>query len=116
MKPLSHQEYLEAVPAKQRELLIRLLDKIRQHAPEAIPVISYGMPAFRLGGRILVYAAAYKGHIGFYPADSALLAKWAARLEGYPVSKGTVQLPLDGNWPDDILDHLICERVIRVQS
>lgn len=82
--------------------------------PEALPVISYGMLAFRYQNRILVYAALYKGHISFYPGDAELLYVWAPRLKGYRVTKGTIQLPLEGAWPQDVLDTTVREWVPKI--
>jgi uncharacterized protein YdhG (YjbR/CyaY superfamily) len=66
-------EYLSALPPKVRSILEGLRRTIRQAAPEAEEVISYNMPAFKWNG-VLVWYAAHKEHIGFYPRVSAMVA------------------------------------------
>ncbi len=65
--------YLSALPKEVRDILGGLRKTIRQAAPQAEEVISYNMPAFKWNG-LLVWYAAHKNHIGFYPRASAILA------------------------------------------
>ena len=66
---------------------------IRKAASEAIKVISYRMPGFKLNGS-LVWFAAFKNHIGFYPTSSGIEA-FKNELSSYKTSKGAIQFPLD---------------------
>jgi uncharacterized protein YdhG (YjbR/CyaY superfamily) len=67
------------------------------------------MPTFRLHGN-LVYFAAHKGHIGFYPTSSGIAA-FQERLARYPSSKGAVQFPLDEPLPLDLVAEMVRFRV-----
>ena len=71
-KPATIDEYLSTVPENIRKILEKLRGTIHEAAPNAKEVISYGMPAFKINS-VLVYFAAAKNHIGFYPTASPIL-------------------------------------------
>ena len=98
-------EYIRLFPAETRKTLRRLREAILSAAPGAEESISYGMPAFRLGG-ILVYFAAYENHIGFYPT-SAGVAAFAGELSRYECSKGTVRFPIDEPLPYPLIKKMV---------
>jgi uncharacterized protein YdhG (YjbR/CyaY superfamily) len=102
-------EYIAMFPVPVQELLEELRTTIKTAAPEAQEVISYGMPAFKTKS-VLVYFAAYKNHIGFYPTSSGIAA-FIEELAGYKVSKGTVQLPLDQPLPLALITKIVQFRV-----
>ena len=103
--PKNIDEYIATFPAETQTLLETLRKTIKNVAPDAIEVISYQMPAFKLFG-ILVYFAAYQHHIGFYPGASGIVA-FAEDLKGYKTSKGTVQFPLDKTLPIDLISKMV---------
>jgi uncharacterized protein YdhG (YjbR/CyaY superfamily) len=70
--------------------------------PEAKETISYNMPAFRFHG-ILIYYAAFKEHIGFYPGNATLIPRFSKELAGYETSKGTIRFPLDRELPVELI-------------
>jgi uncharacterized protein YdhG (YjbR/CyaY superfamily) len=82
---------------------------IHEAAPEAQEAISYGMPAFRQNG-IIVYFAAFKDHIGFFPTSSGVSA-FAGELSSYDTAKGTIRLPLDKPIPVDLIQKIVKFRV-----
>lgn len=87
-------EYISSLPAESRGPLEKLRKAIKQAAPKAEEVISYNMPAFKYHG-MLVYYAAFKSHIGFYPANASLISKeFKKELASYETSKGTIRFPL----------------------
>jgi uncharacterized protein YdhG (YjbR/CyaY superfamily) len=77
--------------------LEQLRNAITQAAPTAIEVISYNMPAFKLT-KVLVYYAAYKNHIGFYPTAQPIQV-FKNELVGYKTSKGAIQFELNKPLP-----------------
>lgn len=85
-------EYVSALRGKVGERLESLRAAIRQAAPQAEEVIHYNMPAFRSIG-MLVWYAAFKGHIGFYPRASAIAA-FKRELASYKTSRGAIQFPM----------------------
>ena len=87
----STDEYIATFPADVQELLQTMRAIIRAAAPEAEEIISYNMPAFYQNGN-LVYFAALKKHIGFYPTAGGIAA-FKDELSGYKSTKGAVNFP-----------------------
>ena len=102
-------EYHAAFPADIQLLLDKMRVTIRQAVPGAAEVISYNMPAYRQHG-VLVYYAANKAHIGFYPTASPMTV-FAADLEQYNTSKGAIQFPLDKPLPVTLIKKIVKYRV-----
>jgi uncharacterized protein YdhG (YjbR/CyaY superfamily) len=107
--PASIDEYITACSPDVQPILRKLRAIVRRTAPGARETISYRMPAFMLNG-VLVYFAAFKGHIGVYPpvrAD-ARLQKAVARYAG---EKGNLRFPLAEPIPYDLFARIVKVRV-----
>jgi uncharacterized protein YdhG (YjbR/CyaY superfamily) len=102
-------EYIASFPENVQHTLRELRSAITEPAPNAEETISYGMPTFKLNG-VLVHFAAHKNHIGFYPTSSGIRA-FKEKLSMYKQSKGTVQFPIDGPIPFDIVKEMVRFRV-----
>ncbi|MFM7430739.1 MAG: iron chaperone [Flammeovirgaceae bacterium] len=102
-------EYILFHPESVRMQLETLRQTIRKAAPKAEEVISYQMPAFKFHG-MLVYFAAYKTHIGFYPTGSGIAA-FKKELAKYETSKGTVRFPIDKPLPLGLIGKMVKFRV-----
>jgi len=102
-------EYIAAFPKDVQSILEELRQAIRESAPEAEEAISYRMPAFKLNG-ILVWFAAFKNHIGFYPKTSAIEA-FKEELSGYEVSKGAIRFPINKPVPFGLVKKIVRYRV-----
>jgi uncharacterized protein YdhG (YjbR/CyaY superfamily) len=100
--------YIAMFPADVQEKLQEIRAVIKAAAPEATEKISYKMPAFYLNGN-LVYFAAFKNHIGFYPIPSGIEA-FKEELSHYEQGKGSVQFPLDGPMPLDLIRRIVLFR------
>jgi len=98
-------EYLKAFSPSVRKKLNALRKTIREAAPQADEVISYQMPAYKYRG-MLVYFAAYKNHIGFYPAAKGIEA-FQKELSAYERSKGTVRFPIDKPLPYGLISQIV---------
>ena len=107
--PKTIDEYMADFPAQAQAVMQRLRALIHEIAPEATEKISYGIPTFVLGEN-LVHFAAYKHHIGFYPASSGI-AHFEEELKDYETSKGTVRFPLDKPIPYDLVRRITEFRV-----
>lgn len=107
--PKSIDEYILGFPPEIQEILNTLRRVIKESAPEAEEKISYQMPTFALHGN-LVHFAAYKKHIGFYPAASGVEA-FKDRLSQYKSSKGAVQFPIDEPLPYELISEIVRFRV-----
>ncbi|MGN6568647.1 MAG: iron chaperone [Flavipsychrobacter sp.] len=107
-------EYFANAPAHTLHLLKELRETIKQAAPKAEEVISYNMPAIKQG-KVLVYYAAYNGHIGFYPTASPMIV-FKDQLTKYKTSKGAIQFPLDAPIPKQLVKDIVKFRLANVQE
>lgn len=90
-------KYISEFPKDIQEKLENIRKTIQEAAPEASEKISYAMPTFYLNGN-LVHFAAFKKHIGFYPAPSGI-KNFKDKLLEYKTSKGAIQFPFDKKNP-----------------
>ena len=102
-------EYILQFPPEIQETLKTLRIVIKEAAPEAEEKISYQMPAFAYHGN-LVYFAAFKNHIGFYPTASGIAA-FKNELSAYKGGKGTVQFPIGKPLPYELISRIVKFRV-----
>jgi uncharacterized protein YdhG (YjbR/CyaY superfamily) len=103
-------KYIAGFPEEMQQRLIQLRTVIRQTAPEATEKISYMMPTFYLNGN-LVHFAAFKNHIGLYPAPSGIEA-FKKELSAYKFAKGSVQFPHEQPLPRDLIAEIVRFRVM----
>lgn len=113
--PATIDEYIAGFPTHVQAILQQIRMAIRAAVPEAVETISYQMPAFTLGGRSLVYFAAFKRHIGLYPAPTGV-DEFAAELALYGAGKGTLKLPLDQPIPLELAAKLARYRAAELRS
>ncbi|HEV8286310.1 MAG TPA: DUF1801 domain-containing protein [Chitinophagaceae bacterium] len=102
-------EYLSTLPENTRYIVERLRKAIKQAASQSEELISYNMPAFKFNG-MLVWYAAYKGHIGFYPTSSAIEV-FKDELADYKTSKGAIQFPIEKAIPTTLIKNIVKYRV-----
>lgn len=100
--------YIATFPGEVQPILEELRATIKKAAPEADETISYAIPTFILNGN-LVHFAAYKSHIGFYPAPSGI-ETFKKELSAYKVAKGSVQFPIDKPLPLDLISKIVAFR------
>jgi uncharacterized protein YdhG (YjbR/CyaY superfamily) len=108
-KPKDFDDYLKGFPAEIQLLLGQVRMTIKNAAPQAKEVISYGMPAFKMNG-MLVWFAAHSRHIGFYPGASGIKA-FEKELLVYKWAKGSVQFPFDKPIPFELISEIVKFRV-----
>ena len=102
-------EYIDTFPELTRKILQEVRATIRAAAPQAEEKISYQMPTFFLNGN-LVHFAAFKNHIGFYPAPQGI-EEFKDELSQYKGAKGSVQFPIDKPMPLDLIRRIVLFRV-----
>lgn len=102
-------EYISKFAPEVQEILETLRKVIKESAPEAEEKISYQMPTFVLHGN-LVHFAAYKNHIGFYPAPGGIEA-FKDELSQYKGAKGSVQFPIEKPLPYELIRKIVKFRV-----
>jgi uncharacterized protein YdhG (YjbR/CyaY superfamily) len=107
--PTTIDEYIAGFPTDIQEKLHAMRATIHAAAPEATEKISYGMPTFYQQGNV-VHFAAFKNHIGFFPAPSGI-ERFAQEIGPYQTSKGTLQFPLTQPIPFDLVTKITEFRV-----
>jgi uncharacterized protein YdhG (YjbR/CyaY superfamily) len=105
-------EYIGSFPEDVQVVLGKVRSTIRNAAPGAGERISYQIPAFTVGGRDLVYFAAWKHHISLYPVPVEDEA-FEQELAPYRAAKSTVRFPLRKPVPYDLIERLVARRVER---
>lgn len=103
-------EYIATFPREVQTILQELRATIKAAAPEAEETISYQMPTFALHGN-LVHFAAWKTHIGLYPAPSGIRA-FEQELSKYEGAKGTVRFPIKEPLPLALISNIVKFRVV----
>lgn len=103
--PASVTQYIAGHPPKVRTILRGIRQTVRDAAPDAEESISYRMPAYKLDG-VLVYFAAFRNHIGLFPPvkGDAALERAVSRYAG---PKGNLQFPLDEPIPHDLIKRIV---------
>ena len=99
------EEYIASFPQNVQTTLQQIRQVIKEAAPQAQEVISYGMPAFKQN-HILVWFAAFRNHIGFFPKVTAMEA-FKEKLSNYQTSKGTIRFPLDKPIPIELVKEIV---------
>jgi uncharacterized protein YdhG (YjbR/CyaY superfamily) len=108
--PQNIDEYITGFPQDVQAILEKIRRTIKKAAPKAEETISYQMPTFMLKGHYLVYFAAYKQHIGFYPAPIEN-AELKEAMSDYQSGKGTLKFPLDKPIPIGLISKIVKFRV-----
>lgn len=107
--PKTIDEYIAGFPDDVQEILQEIRVTIKRAAPDAEETISYQMPTFVLKGN-LVHFAAYKRHIGLYPAPTGT-EEFNEQLSAYRAAKSSVRFPLDEPIPFDLISQIVKLRV-----
>ena len=98
--------YIGHTPRQAQMQLTQLKKTIEQTVPHAVAGISYGMPQYKLNGRLLTYFAAFRDHVSLFPGP-VVIKQFARDLQSYKTSKGTIQFPLDKKLPLELIRKII---------
>lgn len=99
-------DYIASASDRARPILKKIRSVVRNAAPGATESISYGIPTFKLDGRVLVHFAAFKNHIGLYPPVSGD-ARIEKATERYAGEKGNLRFPLDEPMPYELIERIV---------
>jgi uncharacterized protein YdhG (YjbR/CyaY superfamily) len=111
VKPRGIDEYLATVDEPKRKTLEKLRQTIRGIIPGAEECISYGMPAFRLDGKVIAGFAAFKNHLAYLPHSGSVLSELSDDLAGYERTEGSLHFPIDQPLPKALVKKLIASRL-----
>ncbi len=103
--------YIEARPAAARRRLQQLRRIIRKAVPDAEETISYKIPAYKFGGRVLLYFAGWDEHYALYPASRGVFTAFASELAAFELGKGTIRFPLTKPVPATLIERIVAFRV-----
>lgn len=110
-RPRTIDEYLAGVDRQSRAALQKVRRAVRAAAPAAEECISYGMPAFRLNGKLIAGFRASANHCSFHPMSGDTVATLKTELAGYDTSKGTIRFSGSSGLPADLVRRLIAARI-----
>ena len=106
-KATTVEDYILSFPTEVQERLQLVRQLIKENAPEAMESISYGMPAFRLQGKVVAGFAAFKNHLSYLPHSGHVLDKLPAELAHYSYSTGALRFAIDEPLPKQLVQKLI---------
>jgi len=104
-------EYLRGIEEPKRSTLEALRRTILEIVPDAEQVISYRVPAFRVGGQTVAGFAAFRNHLSYLPFSGSVLSQLADELEGYTMTKSALHFPVDRPLPKALVRKLIAVRL-----
>jgi uncharacterized protein YdhG (YjbR/CyaY superfamily) len=104
------EEYMSSLPPATRKILKEIRKTIKQAAPKAEETISYNIPAFKLHG-VLIYYAAWKEHVSIYARTARMEKAFKKELAPYEGGKGTIKFPIDQPIPYELISRIVKFRV-----
>jgi uncharacterized protein YdhG (YjbR/CyaY superfamily) len=108
--PTTHKEYLARLCSEKRRALEKLREDIKAAAPKAEECMSYGIPGFRLDGKLLVSYGAAAKHCAFYPGS--IVQAFKKELKDYETNgKGTIRFPADKLLPPALVRKIVKARI-----
>jgi uncharacterized protein YdhG (YjbR/CyaY superfamily) len=110
VKPANIEEYIAGFPENVQLILNKIRTIIKEIAPASVESFSYGMPAYKIFGRPLVYFAGFKNHIGFYATPTGNI-KFTEELSKYKTGKGSIQFQIKEAIPFELIARIVAFRV-----
>jgi len=104
-------QYLDALEEPKRTTLARLRQTILDIVPEAEQGMSYGVPAFKVGGKTIAGFAAFKNHLSYLPHSGSVFPQLHDELKGYSTSSGALRFGVDQPLPAPLVEKLISVRL-----
>lgn len=102
--------YLASLGEPKRRTLEVLRQTILEVIPEAEQGMSYGLPAFRVQGKVVAGFAAFKNHLSYLPHSGSVFPELEADLRDYKTSTGALQFPMNQSLPKSLVKKLIAVR------
>jgi len=115
-KPTTIDEYLDTLSDEKRRALQKLRKTIRSIAPKAEECISYGIPAFRLGGAVVAGFHATSTGCSYFPFSGSTFRTLAGELEGYDKTKSALHFDPGHPLPVTLVRKLIKTRITETKG
>ena len=103
--------YLAGLEDPKRATLQQLRESILEVIPDAEQGISYGLPAFRLNGKVIAGFAAFKEHLSYLPHSGSVFPELRDELESFRTSSGALRFPIDAPLPKQLVEKLVRVRI-----
>lgn len=110
-RPRAIDEFLAGLPVEQRSVLEKVRRAVQGAVPEAEECICYGMPAFRLRGKLITGFRGAANHCSFHPMSGTTVSTLKAELVGYDTSPGTIRFTARTGLPATIVGKLVKARI-----
>lgn len=104
-------KYYSLIPHNSLPQLKKLRQVVLKELPDAVEIISYGIPTFKVDGKSVVGIGGWNDFVSLYPYGSAMITKFKADLAPYKTSKGAIQFPLKAALPEGIIKKIIAEKL-----
>jgi uncharacterized protein YdhG (YjbR/CyaY superfamily) len=105
------EEYLTGLDEPKQSTLRQLRSSILEFIPEAEECISYGLPAFRVRGKVIAGFAAFKNHLSYVPHSGSVIPELGAKAARYESTKGSLHFPVDKPLPKALVRQLVMVRL-----
>jgi len=105
------EEYLTGLDEPKQSTLRQLRSAILAVIPEAEECISYGLPAFRVRGKVIAGFAAFKNHLSYLPHSGSVIASVGPKAARYESTKGSLHFPVDTPLPKALVRQLVTVRL-----
>jgi uncharacterized protein YdhG (YjbR/CyaY superfamily) len=109
--PAAVKKHYTTAPSPHRETMLEMRSRILEILPDAVEVVSYGMPAFKVEDRIVAGLLANKNHVGYYPFSGSILHLFPEELAKYKTTKSAIHVPIDKPLTKGLLKKLIKARI-----
>ncbi len=109
-------EYLAGAPEPQRSTMASLRATLRRVLPDATEGLSYGVPAFLVGGKAVAGYAWFAKHCSYFPHSGSVLSTIEADLGEYSWAKGTLRFPIDEPLPESLVEALVAARLAELEA
>jgi uncharacterized protein YdhG (YjbR/CyaY superfamily) len=109
-------DYVAAAPKDRRAALTKLRQTIKAAAPKATEGIGYGLVAYKLDGKYVVYFGNWKEHVALYGTGNSFIKAHPTELKGYVMSKGTLQFPADKPLPYGLVTKIVKARLAEIDK
>ncbi len=113
--PVAVREHYQSAPSPHKETMLEMRKRILEIVPDAVEVISYGMPAFKVNDTIVAGLLANKKHVGYYPFSGSILKLFPEELAAFSKTISAVHVPIDKPLSKTLMRKLIKARLTQAK-